>query len=48
MDVSLQEQVSASLGKSTTLVYQREGQSYTVTMVPRLNPPAGQGAVASR
>jgi regulator of sigma E protease len=41
----LQEQVSASLGKSTVLVYQRDGQSYTVTLVPRLNPPQGEGAI---
>jgi regulator of sigma E protease len=42
---SLQEQVSASLGKSTILIYQRNGQSNTVTLVPRLNPPEGQGAI---
>jgi regulator of sigma E protease len=42
---SLQEQVSASLGKATILVYEREGQSHTVTLVPRLNPPEGQGAI---
>jgi len=45
---TLQEQVSASLGKTTTLVYERDGQSYTVTLVPRENPPEGQGAIGIR
>jgi regulator of sigma E protease len=46
--LTLQEQISANLGKATILVYLREGQEYTVSLVPRENPPEGQGAIGIR
>ena len=37
--------VGANLGKDTSLTVTRAGQPQTVTLVPRVNPPAGQGAI---
>jgi regulator of sigma E protease len=41
----LQQAVFASLDKSTTLTIQRGDESLDVTLVPRSNPPEGQGAI---
>jgi regulator of sigma E protease len=42
-DVSLYLQ--DTIGKPTELLMEREGQSFTVSLVPRVDPPAGQGAM---
>jgi regulator of sigma E protease len=42
-DVSLY--VQKNLGEPTELLMERGGQSFTVSLVPRANPPAGQGAM---
>jgi regulator of sigma E protease len=42
---ALQQAVAASLDKTTTLSYERSGKRYQVTLVPRSNPPQGQGAI---
>jgi regulator of sigma E protease len=41
----LVETTAQNLGKQVTLVYERNGQRYTTTLVPRINPPEGQGAM---
>jgi regulator of sigma E protease len=41
----LQNLIEANLGKPTTVVYQRGSQTFTVTVTPRVSPPANQGAV---
>jgi regulator of sigma E protease len=38
-------QIYANLGKTVTFLYQRDGQTNLVSLVPRQNPPEGQGAV---
>jgi regulator of sigma E protease len=45
---TLQQVVTQNLGTPITITYQRNGQSYTITLVPRTNPPAGQGAIGIR
>jgi regulator of sigma E protease len=35
--------IKASVGKDTVITYQRNGQISQLTVVPRLNPPSGQG-----
>lgn len=42
---SVQSAISAKLDQPTILVVQRDGQEITVTLVPRSNPPEGQGAI---
>jgi regulator of sigma E protease len=37
--------VTANRGKQITLTYMRSGQSAEIQITPRLNPPAGQGAL---
>lgn len=34
-----------NLGTSITLVYQRDDQTYTVNLIPRVKPPEGEGAM---
>lgn len=42
-DVSLHTR--ESLGEPTEFLLEREGQSISVSLIPRVNPPAGQGAI---
>jgi regulator of sigma E protease len=42
---NLQQIVLENLGQQITLVYQRNGQQASVALVPRSNPPEGQGAI---
>lgn len=37
--------VQESLGEPTEMQLERDGQSFTVSLIPRVNPPAGQGAM---
>lgn len=41
----LQNSIQANLGKQTEITYQRDGQTHQVTLVPRDNPPQGEGAI---
>ena len=41
----LQAYIQAHLGQETVLTVQRDGQTLTINLVPRANPPAGQGAM---
>jgi regulator of sigma E protease len=43
--LALQETIYNSLDQSTTVVYIRDGQQGELTLVPRSNPPEGQGAI---
>lgn len=36
--------IGANAGKEITIEYLREGQAATITAVPRVNPPAGEGS----
>jgi len=42
----LNRYVHINLGQETTLLVKRDSTTRTVTVVPRWNPPAGQGATA--
>jgi regulator of sigma E protease len=42
---AVHDAIQASLGMETAIVYERAGQRGTVTLVPRSNPPEGQGAI---
>lgn len=42
---SLQMTIQDNLGKSTEVVYQRDGQTYSVELMPRQNPPPNEGAI---
>ena len=42
---TLQETIQAHLDQPTTLVVDRNGETVTVTLTPRSNPPANQGAI---
>lgn len=42
-DVSIY--VQRSLGEPTEILLERDGQSLAVSLTPRVNPPAGQGAI---
>ena len=44
----LQEQIQANLGQTVEIVYLRGDQTFSTTLVPRENPPAGQGAMGIR
>lgn len=39
------DQIECSIGRPTTLTIERHGRRLDVTVVPRANPPAGQGRV---
>ncbi len=41
----LRDLIYARLGEQTTLIYEREGQTYEVTLVPRNPPPENEGAI---
>ena len=41
----LQNDIQANLGKAVSLTLQRQNQTLTITVTPRLNPPQGQGAL---
>ncbi|MCS7246614.1 MAG: M50 family metallopeptidase [Anaerolineales bacterium] len=41
----LRELIYARLGQETRLVYEREGQSFSVTLIPRNPPPENEGAI---
>ena len=42
---AIQTAVYESLGKETQITYSRDGQEYTAFLIPRENPPEGQGAI---
>jgi regulator of sigma E protease len=42
---AIQQEIQSNLGKSTVITFQRNGQTEQVTLVPRSNPPEGQGAI---
>jgi regulator of sigma E protease len=42
---SISQVVSDNLGKQVSLTYQRGGQAYTITLIPRKSPPPNQGAI---
>lgn len=42
---SIQTAIYESLGEESQITYSREGQEYTVTLVPRIEPPEGEGAI---
>ena len=42
---SLQMTIQDNLGKSTEVVYQRDGQTNSVELTPRQNPPPNEGAI---
>ncbi len=42
---NLQSAISSNLDKSTQITFLRDGKSTTVDLVPRSNPPQGQGAI---
>jgi regulator of sigma E protease len=39
------DMIQCSLGRPTTLTVKRDGRVIQVVVIPRVNPPAGQGAV---
>ncbi len=41
----LQEYIRANLGEEARITYWRDGITQDVTLVPRVNPPAGEGAI---
>jgi regulator of sigma E protease len=41
----VQDQVACSVGKPTVLSIDRNGQHVTITVVPRVDPPTGQGRI---
>ena len=41
----LHDRIMENVGQPTVLTVEREGEVFTVTVTPRENPPAGQGAV---
>jgi regulator of sigma E protease len=43
--LDLQEAIRANLEKATVIEYSRNGQSGSVTLIPRSSPPEGQGAI---
>ena len=42
---AMQTAIYDSLGKTTQITYLRDGETYTVALVPRLEPPEGEGAI---
>ena len=42
---SISQVVTDNLGKQISLTYQRGGQAYTVSLIPRSSPPPNQGAI---
>jgi regulator of sigma E protease len=42
---SIHDAIYASLGETTQITYLRDGETATVTMVPRSDPPEGEGAI---
>ena len=43
--LSVQEAISQNLGEETLIQLEREGNSFIVNLVPRANPPVGEGAI---
>lgn len=41
----LQQTVRSSLGQEISLTYSRDNQDTTINLIPRVNPPEGQGAL---
>ena len=39
------EKINANVGKEITLTYERDGEIQTVKIIPRVNPPEGEGAI---
>jgi regulator of sigma E protease len=42
---SIQNAIYSNLGNETQIVYSRDGQEHTITLIPRANPPEGEGAI---
>jgi regulator of sigma E protease len=42
---AIQTAIYESLGEETQITYSRDGQEYTAFLIPRENPPEGQGAI---
>jgi len=42
---ALRSEIYSSLGENVTISYQRDGQVDQVSLVPRANPPEGEGAI---
>ncbi|UCE00264.1 MAG: site-2 protease family protein [Chloroflexota bacterium] len=42
---SIQSAIYSNLGKEIEITFSRDGQSNTVTLIPRANPPEGEGAI---
>jgi regulator of sigma E protease len=42
---TLSAEIKANLGQEITIVIQRDAETITYTMVPRVDPPAGEGAI---
>jgi regulator of sigma E protease len=42
---NIYEAIQASLGEPTTIIYERDGSPGQVTLVPRADPPEGEGAI---
>jgi regulator of sigma E protease len=42
---TIHEVISANLGQDIQVTFERQGQETTVTLVPRPNPPEGEGAI---
>lgn len=39
------EKINANVGREITLTYERDGETRTVEITPRVNPPEGEGAI---
>jgi regulator of sigma E protease len=42
---SLSEEIQANLGEKTEITYSRENKIGKLTLIPRINPPEGEGAI---
>jgi regulator of sigma E protease len=42
---SMQNVIFDNLGKQTTIIYQRDGKTGNVSLIPRQTPPEGEGAI---
>lgn len=43
--VELQELIAENVGNQSEIVYERDGKTYTITLVPRVEYPQGQGPI---